>query len=247
MSTWSASGALRVVGHRGGRGPGWPAENTTGAFAQAFVQGARAVELDVRTCAGGEVVVFHDESLTRMTEGRDTRAVERVTWADLAQVDVGGGARVPLLSEVLAWARAKGVAVNVEMKHDVPSRIALARATVGAVKSAGADVLLSSFDPLLLALAAAMDRSIPRALLTHAGQGRLGDELQAAVRPPAVQAIHLERVQAGPQVADYVARGLRVGVWTVNDVDEAVRLAGFGARTIITDQPGAVLARLTRT
>lgn len=246
MSAWAASGAPLVVGHRGGRGAGWPAENTMGAFEQAFVQGARAVELDVRTCASGEVVVFHDESLGRMTEGRESRAVDRVAWAELARVDVGGGARVPALAEVLAWARSRGVAVNVEMKHEVPSRWALARATVRVAREAGADVLLSSFDPLLLAMAAAVDRAIPRALLTHAGQGRLADELQEAVRSPVVQAIHLERAQAGPHVARYVARGLRVGVWTVNDTAEAARLVGFGVRSIITDQPGAVLASLTR-
>ena len=53
----ATTGAPIGVGHRGGRGEGWPAENTMGAFAQAFAQGARAIELDVRTCAGGEIVV----------------------------------------------------------------------------------------------------------------------------------------------------------------------------------------------
>jgi glycerophosphoryl diester phosphodiesterase len=246
VTAW-ASGDPLVVGHRGGRGEGWPAENTLPAFEQAAAQGARAIELDVRTCAGGQVVVFHDESLERMTAGRDPRAVEKVLLVELARVDLGGGARAPELAEVLAWARSAGVAVNVEMKHEVPSRVALARETVRIVRASGADVLLSSFDPLLLAVAAAFDRSIPRALLTHKGQSPIADALQERVRPPVVQALHLEWTEVRDRAATYLGRGLRLGVWTVNDPDAVRRLAGEGVRSIITDRPGEMLAALRRT
>jgi glycerophosphoryl diester phosphodiesterase len=250
VTVWAAvtrpQQAPLVVGHRGGRGEGWPAENTMGAFAQARSQGARAVELDVRTCAGGGVVVFHDESLERMTAGRDTRLVSAVPLAELLRVDVGGGARIPELAEVLAWARAEGVAVNVEMKHEVPSRLTLARETVRIVRSAGADVILSSFDPLLLAMGGAFGPEIPRALLTHSKQARWADILQEAAWPPAVQALHIERIQATAGASRYVRRGLRLGVWTVNDASEAEGLARLGALSIITDRPGALIAALTR-
>lgn len=247
MSCWAAAASLLVVGHRGGRGQGWPAENTLLAFDQARAQGARAVELDVRTCAGGQVVVFHDATLERMTHARDVRRVRDVDLARLRGVDLGGGARIPELVEVLAWAREHGIGVNVELKHDVPSRLSLARATVRVVRSSGADVLLSSFDPLLLAVAAAMDPGIPRALLTQKGQALWADALKEAVRPPWACALHLERTQIDTSVARYLRRGLRVGAWTVNDPDEARRLAGFGVASIITDRPGEMCAALTHT
>jgi glycerophosphoryl diester phosphodiesterase len=217
------------------------------AFEQAAAEGARAIELDVRTCGGGRVVVFHDEGLGRMTDGRDARDVAAVPFEELRQVDLKDGAHVPELAEVLAWAKASGVAVNVEMKHEVPSRAALARETTRIVRASGADVLLSSFDPLLLALAAGFGPGLRRALLTHEDQGRWADVLQEAARPGLVQALHLERTQAKGGVARYAARGLRLGVWTVNDPREAADLVTMGVGSIITDRPGAMIAALTRT
>jgi glycerophosphoryl diester phosphodiesterase len=242
-SAWASS--LLVVGHRGGRGEGWPPENTLAAFAQARGQGARAIELDVRTGAGGQVVVFHDESLTRMTRGRDARRVSDVREEDLLRIDLGQGATIPLLAEVLAWARSADVAVNVEMKHDVPHRRLLARETVAIALASGADVVLSSFDPLLLAIAAAYGPSLARALLTQKKQRIWVDALQEAMRPRLVAALHLERTQCQPALlARCRRRGLRVGVWTVNDPSEARDLARMGAASIITDHPGEILRAL---
>jgi len=138
------------------------------------------------------------------------------------------------------------VAVNVEMKHDTPDRAALVRRTVRAVRATGADVLVSSFDPVLLTVACALAPAIPRALLVHTGQPLWARALQRAARPPWVGFVHLERTQAHPRVvAGHLGRGLRVGVWTVNDPDEAAALAALGVASIITDAPGAILAALT--
>jgi glycerophosphoryl diester phosphodiesterase len=247
VTLWRAASPL-VVGHRGGRGEGWPPENTIEAFERAARQGARAVELDARTCAGGVAVVFHDEDLARLTGGRDRRAISRLTSSGLRQIDLGGGARAPSLDEVLTWARERDVAVNVEMKHDVPSLTLLARATEKAIREAKADVLLSSFDPRLLAIMGALSPSIPRALLTHGGQARWALALEGVIlRPPLAQAIHLQRTQVeGSAVRFWLARGLRVGVWTVNDASEARGLVEQGARTIITDAPGRIIDALAR-
>jgi glycerophosphoryl diester phosphodiesterase len=239
VSAWQ--GPLLVVGHRGGRGPGWPAENTLEAFERAREQGVLAIELDVRTSSDGAAMVFHDRDLSRMTGARDPRRVEDVPQAALRSIDLGEGARIPALGEVLAWARERDVAVNVELKYDVPDRLSLSRAALGAIQSIGADVIVSSFDPILLAMSAALAPRRPRALLTHAEQARWADVLQAVSARPAVQAIHLERVQANERtVRRYARRGLRVGVWTVNDPAEAAALARWGAKSIITDRPGAV-------
>jgi glycerophosphoryl diester phosphodiesterase len=239
LSTWAS--APLVVGHRGGRGEGWPPENTLASFAQARAQGARAIELDVRTSAGGAVIVFHDDTLARMTHGRDARRVCDVPEEELLRADLGQGATIPLLRDVLAWARRGDVAVNVEMKHDVPHRRLLARETVAIARESGADVVLSSFDPVLLALAAAYEPSLPRALLTQRKQRIWLDAIQEAMRPRLVAALHLERTQCRPAlIAQCRRRGLRVGVWTVNDPAEALDLVRMGAASIITDRPGEI-------
>jgi glycerophosphoryl diester phosphodiesterase len=221
VTAWGT--APLVVGHRGGRGEGWPRENTIAAFERARAQGARAVELDVRTWED-QVIVLHDAP----------------------PADGGMPADAPTLAEALDWARAHDVAMNVEMKHDVPSRASLVRATLRAVRESRADVLLSSFDPLLLAMAAALAPGIPRALLVHSRQRRWADLVQARVRPPAVTSLHLERTQTDSRVIrGALRRGLRVGVWTVNDAREAADLVALGVATIITDQPGAILEAVT--
>jgi glycerophosphoryl diester phosphodiesterase len=219
VSLWRAAGVL-VVGHRGGRGEGWPRENTLAAFEQARAQGAQAIELDVRTCGTGEVVVLHDP-----------------TGAPLGELAAEG---VPTLAEVLAWARHRDVAVNVEMKHDVPNRAVLVERVRRALRSTRVDVLLSSFDPLLLVAAAVALPAMPRALLTSRHQRPRVPS--AIASPPYVQALHLERTQTRPAaIARYVRRGLRVGVWTVNDPREATDLAALGVETLITDSPGVLL------
>jgi glycerophosphoryl diester phosphodiesterase len=161
-------------------------------------------------------------------------------------MDLGGGARIPTLVGALEWAALRGISLNIEMKHDVPHRWELARATLRAVRASASDVLLSSFDPILLAMALALAPEVPRALLTHARQGWWSDALRRVVGPPFVSALHVEAIQASATaIAASKARHVRVGVWTVNDPGEAVTLVRRGVSTLITDQPGAI-AQATR-
>jgi glycerophosphoryl diester phosphodiesterase len=220
VSLWQSAGAL-VIGHRGGRGEGWPRENTLAAFEQAWAQGARAIELDVRTCGTGEVIVRHDPT--------------RAPLQDLRREEV------PTLAEVLAWAWDRDVALNVEMKHDVPSRVALIEPMRRALRRSRGDVLLSSFDPFLLVATAVVLPSVRRALLTSRAQRR--HVPSAFIATPYIHALHLERTQTQPAVlAAFRRRGLRLGVWTVNDPREAGDLVALGVQSVITDDPGALLA-----
>lgn len=242
MSVWTLSPL--VVGHRGGRGDGWPPENTMAAFEKARACGARAVELDVRTCAGGEVVVFHDATLERLTASRDRRRVADVPRMELERLDLGDGATVPTLADVLAWAHARDVAVNVELKHDVPSRSHLVGRALDVWRAHSADVLWSSFDPVLLAMTTLQYPSSRRALLTQSGRPAWAAALEGLVRPPLVSALHLDAQQARSGVLGYLKRGLRLGVWTINDARDAIDLVGRGVQTVITDAPDQVLAAL---
>ncbi len=242
MSVWSLP--RLVVGHRGGRGDGWPPENTIAAFEKARAAGARAMELDVRTCAGGEVVVFHDATLERLTVSGDGRRVADVPLAELQRLDLGGGAIIPRLDEVLTWARDRDVGLNVELKHDVPSRPALVRRALAAFRACQADVLWSSFDPVVLAMVMGMSLSSRRAFLTTSDQPLWSAQLERLARPPLVSAIHVDVFRARAGLSAYARRGVRVGVWTVNDPKEALELFDGGAETVITDAPDRVLAAL---
>jgi glycerophosphoryl diester phosphodiesterase len=241
---FARDGRPLVIGHRGVRRPGL-AENTLAAFEAAADEGAEAVELDVRLCRSGELVVLHDPTLERVTEGADTRAAADLTQSELARVPLPGGASVPSLAEVLAFARERRLPVNVELKRDVPSRPEVVRAAarlLGGWDPAHA-VLVSSFDPAMLAGLAALAPRVPRAILVHRTRWHL---LHAGLALPlGAAAVHLERTLTRPDLLRSLrARGLRVNVWTVNDPGEARDLAALGVDGLISDAPGEVRAAL---
>jgi glycerophosphoryl diester phosphodiesterase len=233
-----------IVGHRGGRGDGWPPENTLAAFERAHREGAPAVETDARLSAD-EVVLFHDPTLLRMTQQRDARAVARVPWVALPPVGLGSrGEKIPRLLDLLSWAEQTGTALNVELKHDVPNRLALVRAVTRQLRGARVPLLVSSFDPLELAVMRALAPAIPCALLTDPGQA-YAPLLHRVARPGLVFGLHVERRQARTDLLERCKRrGLALGVWTVNDPEEARRLVGEGVDVLITDQPGALVGAL---
>lgn len=246
-------GRPRIIGHRGVRAAGSrdaavPPENTIPAFEQALREHAEGIELDVRVCATGELVVLHDPTLAGVTAGADTRAAVSLSWSDLARVPLAGldpSARVPLLIEVLAFARARDLPVNIELKRDAPSRTAIVRAAaslLGAWDPAHA-ILVSSFDPIMLAGLALLAPRVPRAILVHHEQWRRTALLAGG--PLRVDAVHLEyTLVTQERVARFHAAGKLVNAWTVNDVDEAKRLAAAGVDGLITDVPGLLHAAL---
>lgn len=228
-----------VYGHRGSSGE---PENTLSAFEKAARDGADGIELDVRLSVDGEVVVIHDATFERVTAGRDLRHVAELPYEEIRRVDLGGGERAPRLSEVLRWARARNMRVNVEMKHGVPQRLALAHST--ARQLAAADpflpIIVSSFDPLILATFATLLPRTPRALLVHRSKwSTLALETGRVWR----DGLHIERtLTRDVTIQRLLRRGLLLNVWTVNNVHEATDLAAMGVDGIITDIPGLVRA-----
>jgi len=101
-----------MIGHRGASGS--EPENTLLSFRKAFEQGANAVELDVRCSADGELVVIHDPTLDRTTNG--TGSVERMCLKELSALDAGKGQRIPTLDEVLGLAKAAQGTLFIEIK-----------------------------------------------------------------------------------------------------------------------------------
>ncbi len=232
MTAFVSRERLVVVGHRGGRGEGWPTENTVAAFERAIAEGVDAIELDVRTCKTGEVVVFHDPDLKRMSDGRDTRLVRDVPYLELAT-----NHRAPLLRDVLALCASRGVGVNVEVKYDFVDRAKLVRDVAFAIDQAPrADVIVSSFDPRILAHMRWLRPKTRVAFLTTT-ERKWSLPFGRRVRRALAFAVHLERTQATERIIGRLkSRGLHVGVWTVNEADEARALRQMGVDWIITDR-----------
>jgi len=225
-----------VYGHRGVRGEA--PENTLAAFELAARQGADGIELDVRLDRDGELFVLHDPTFERVTGGADGRTASDLPYDEIRRIDVGGGERAPLLTEVLALARSCGLRVNIEMKYDVPDRMAVVRATARRVFAFDPRVplVVSSFHPGMIAAFGALVPRIPRALIVHRTRWSLGAiELSRRLG----HALHVDRtLTQGGALARVLRSDLVVNVWTVNDPREAEDLAALGVDGLITDVPG---------
>jgi glycerophosphoryl diester phosphodiesterase len=227
------------VGHRGVRGA--RPENTLSAFALAADEGADAVELDVRRCATGELVVVHDPDLERIAG--DARKVAELPWTDIARADVSGE-RVPRLADVLALCRERGVAVNVELKHDVPDRAGVVVAAARLLSSWDQrhELVVSSFDPWMLAGLGRLAPKIPRAQLVHRSTYVPAHLVAGGL---VARGLHLEAsLWHGARLDRLRRRFGWIAAWTIADVAEARRLDELGADALITDVPGRILEAL---
>jgi glycerophosphoryl diester phosphodiesterase len=238
-------------------------ENTLEAFAAGLAAGADRLELDVHATADGHVVVLHDETLDRTTDGSGpvcARPLAEVQALDAghgfrapdgSHPHRGRGIRIPTLAELLE--RVPDVPLNIEIKQERP-----------AIEAAVLDVLDRHGARPRTLLAAEqgtiMDRirvaapdvltgfSAPEVadFVFRVRDGRLagyrprGAALQV---PPAHQGIPIVTPET---VAAAHALGLEVHVWTINDEAEMERLLDLGVDAIMTDFPArgaAVLAR----
>ena len=102
----------QVIAHRGGSA--YAPENTLAAFKTAIDQGVNWLELDVQMTQDGELVVIHDETVDRTTNG--TGAVANLTLEQIRQLDAGQSQKVPTFQEVVELAKANGVKILPETK-----------------------------------------------------------------------------------------------------------------------------------
>lgn len=102
----------KIVGHRGAKG--LEHENTVKGFKLAKTLGVDAVELDVMATRDGKFIVFHDYDLKRL--GGLRGKIEKLTYAELAEIHLHNGETIPLLYDVLAILR--GIPVVLDIKTD---------------------------------------------------------------------------------------------------------------------------------
>jgi glycerophosphoryl diester phosphodiesterase len=242
-SEWFRDAPL-VIAHRGASC--YAPENTLAAFRLAAGMGAHAIELDAKLTSDGRVVIHHDLTLDRTTDGRGLLSGHSL--AELKQLDAGAkfsprfrGEQIPTLEEVFA-AFGLLVLVNVELTNYEQPRDGLPEAVVSLVRVAGLQtkVLLSSFNPLAIRRAHRLAPEIPVALLVEAREAAWKRSLYRWVTPH--HAYHPEDVMVSEGlIARERSGSRRVNVWTVNDSRRIRCLLDWGVSGIITDVPDVAL------
>jgi glycerophosphoryl diester phosphodiesterase len=235
-----------VFGHRGARAEA--PENTVAGFRYARGIGLAAVEFDVRLTRDDRLVVVHDKTVDRTTDGTGT--VAELTYERIATLDARGQftgwpepCRVPTLRETLE-ATADFEVVAIEVKADRPARLLrLIPKVVSEIRRQHADarVTLTSFDVTALALAREIAPELPRAYIGNW-------DTTAALTVARLLECQQADMQVSTASAEIVAAaheaGLRVVGWPCNTEAEFQTLTDWGVDAVTTDVPSRFVAGL---
>ncbi len=254
---------VTVLAHQGGDGL-WPGD-TMFAFRHAVALGADVLELDIHESADGHIVVIHDATVDRTTDG--TGAVSQMTLAQLQALDAGyrwspggrgasfpyrgQGVRIPTLKAV--FDAFPGKPINIEIKPDSTS-VAADLCRLIRANDRQHTVMVVSFHPAAIR---AFRKDCPE--VATAGDPTeikifyvLARAHLAHLYTPDTDALQVPESQGGLRVVTphFVRaahdRGLLVHVWTIDETADMRRLINMGVNGIITDRPDRLLALLGR-
>ena len=216
--------SLMIIGHRGAAG--LAPENTLPSFQKAIDLGVDAIELDIHF-RDGRLWVIHDGKLDRTTNG--TGRLDAYSATQLRDLNAGNGARIPFLEEVIAM-MPPDMLLNIELKG---------RATAAPLARLldqydHPKLLVSSFNHQELREFAELRPEVPVAPLFD----RWRDDPIATGRAFGSGFINLSaRIASKQRCQQIIAAGMRMLVYTVNDVALAQTLAARGVSGIFTDYP----------
>lgn len=223
-----------VIGHRGARGH--LAENTLPSIAKAIELGVDGIEIDIFKCASGELVVFHDQTLEKLTNSKGY--IEQLTLDSIRKIDVLNGYTIPTLEEVLDLINGR-VFLNIELKGTQTALLTneIILSYFERKEWDLSKILISSFNWEELEIFYSVNSEVSIAILTE------DDPLDAI--PIAKQlnavAINPEYVSLNTGNIDKIKKeGLKIFTWTVNDPQEIKDVITLGVDGIITDFPERV-------
>jgi len=222
---------LLKIGHRGAKGH--LAENTLESIQKAFEFGVDAIEIDVHRCKTGELVVIHDFTLDRTTNG--SGEVAKKTLTELKALKVEEQFRIPLLTEVLDFIEEK-CKINIELKglNTANAAAEIIKQYISEKNWKYEDFIVSSFQKNELFQMRKLDENVPLGILSKASVTEaieLGKLLKASAIHPSLGIITRDNVKASH------AAGFKVNVWTVNESEDIARMQEFGVDGIISDFP----------
>lgn len=228
----------KVFAHRGGRR--WAPENTLIAFQKALDAGCDGIEFDVQRCASGELVVIHDDNLSRTTNG--IGLVKDATLPELKRLSAGAwyakefaSEKIPTLDEVLSLVSGKLI-LNIEIKNAPVSYPGIEDDLLSLLESYEFQdrLIISSFDHQFMLRLHNMQTGLKLAVLADAILIDLKEyavKLGAKFWHPCWGSLTQSAIEDAHQA------GLEVNAWTINEQRDWVSAAKYGLDAIITDDP----------
>lgn len=221
---------MKRIGHRGAKGH--VSENTLESIKKALQLGVDGIEIDVHRCASGELVVFHDFTLDRMTD--TSGEVSKFTLKQLKRVEVKGHCQIPTLSEVMAFVNNKCL-LNIELKgQDTPKEAS--RLIAFYVEKKGWDysnIIVSSFRTDLLETVYKTNSNIPLGVITDTNL----EEAVAFAKKINAFSIHPDYTMLTHEIVEALREQFKVFTWTVNNLKPIKRIKSYEVDGIISDFP----------
>ena len=222
------------IGHRGAKG--YEPENTLRSFQKALELKVDGIEFDVHVCKSGELVVIHDFTVGRTTNG--TGAVSDLTLTELKNLRIDETLEIPTLEEVLGLFN-KDHFINIELKgsHTAELVCDCIAKNVQDQKFEYSNFIVSSFQREELAHVANYNPLVPLGILTQASVEQAlewAEEFSAQAIHPHFSLLTLENVALTHE------KGYKIHTWTVNELDDIQRVKTFGVEAIITDFPDRI-------
>ncbi len=225
---------ILTIGHRGARG--YEPENTMPSFLKAIELKADGVEFDVHVCKSGELIVIHDFTVDRTTNG--TGAVSDLTLSALKKLRIQEKYEIPTLDAVLVLYN-KSHFINIELKgpHTAHLVCDCIDNWVQKERFTYSNFIVSSFQRDELAAVASYNPDIPLGILTQASVEQ-ALEWAAAFNAKAIHP-HFSLLTT-ENVALAHEKGYKVYTWTVNEMDDIQQIEKLGVDAIITDFPDRI-------
>ena len=217
------------IGHRGAKG--YEPENTLVSFEKAIEMGADGIELDVHLSLDSHLIVIHDETIDRTTNGKGV--VNQLTLQELKSFRINEKYEIPTLDEVLDLVNQRCF-VNIELKNqDTAEKVVQLIEHYISEKNWNYDhFLVSSFDWNALQQVRFLNENIRIGVLTET-------DLDLAIsfaRFMKAEALHPDfQLLTNEYTAKIKEKGIQVFPWTVNEIDAIQRMKSFKVDGIITD------------
>lgn len=228
-----------VFAHRGAAGT-YP-ENTMISFEAAESFRADGIELDVQFTKDKKIVVIHDETVNRTTNGKG--AVRKYVYEDLRKLDAShkfsekvGFCRIPLLEEVLEWLQSNSLLLNIELKNNKISYRGLEEEVITLVRKFALEdrIILSSFNHYSMKMCHMMAPDIQTAILYREGL----HSPWAYAQKMGATAIHPNYRYLPDAIAELTMEcGVDVRPYTINDETVMRKYFDMNISAIITDYP----------
>ena len=222
------------IGHRGAKG--YEPENTLVSFQKALGMQVDGIELDVHLSADGELIVIHDETIDRTTNGKGF--VNALSLRELNAFRINGTHKIPTLKEVFDLVN-QNCFINIEIKsYEATDKVVSLIEKYVSKKDWKYDrFLVSSFDWNSLQQVAFLNDKIPIGVLTETDL----DLALAFAKFIQAKSIHPHfHLLTKENTAQMQEKGLQVFPWTINEVEDIQKIKTFNVNGIITDFPNRI-------